>query len=170
MHDARSVPLSLMETTMTAQANTMFDTMLAALAAQTAAAPAAGIGSTSSRPVGAEAPAAGGESTEKAEFIANIGMMAPSLSAENSDLVFNQLSAAFFTLTNAVRDTNGKLKNRKAALHAKLVAGLSKRLAPGEDALYPIPGTPLVMQIRRTGGEKAVEHDDNLDSITADFA
>ena len=154
---------------MTAQANTLFDQMLAAMAAGNAAAPAAGIGSTSSRPTNGGASNDAVE-TEKAEFIANIGMMAPSLSAENSDLVFNQLSAAFFTLTNAVRDTNGKLKNRKAALHAKLVAGLSKRLAPGEDALYPIPGTPLVMQIRRTGGEKAVEHDDNLDSITADFA
>ena len=155
---------------MTAQANTLFDQMLAAMAAQTAAAPAAGIGSTSSRPVGDAAPAAGGESTEKAEFIANIGMMAKSLSAESEEMVFYQLSAAYFTLTNAVRDTNGKLKTRKAALHAKLVAGLSAKLAPGENALYPIPGTPLVMQIRRTGGEKAVEHDDNLDYINADFA
>lgn len=154
---------------MTAQANSLFDQMLAAMAAQTAAAPVAGIGSTSGRPV-ADAPAAGGEPTEKAEFIANIGMMAPSLSAESDEMVFNQLSAAFFTLANAVRDTNGKLKTRKAALHKKLVAGLSAKLAPGEDVLYPIPGTPLVMQIRRTGGEKAVEHDDNLDSITADFA
>lgn len=154
---------------MTAQANTLFDQMLAAMAAQTAAPQAAGIGSTSSRPV-ADAPVAGGEATEKAEFIANIGMMAPSLSAESDEMVFNQLSAAFFTLTNAVRDTNGKLKTRKAKLHKKLVAGLSAKLAPGEDVLYPIPGTPLVMQIRRTGGEKAVEHDDDLDDITADFA
>lgn len=155
---------------MTAQANTLFDTMMAALAAQNSAAPQAGVASTSNRPVADAAPVAGGEATEKAEFIANIGMMAPSLSAESNEMVFNQLSAAFFTLTNAVRDTNGKLKTRKAALHAKLVAGLSAKLAPGEDVLYPIPGTPLVMQIRRTGGEKAVEHDDNLDSITADFA
>ena len=157
---------------MTANANagTMFEQMMA-LAAQ--AQTNAGIGATTTgRPAsnGSHGASEGAEPTEKAEFIANIGMMAPSLSAENSDLVFNQLSAAFFTLTNATRDTNGRLKNRKAALHAKLVAGLSAKLAPGEDVLYPIPGTPLVMQIRRTGGEKAVEHDDNLDSITADFA
>ena len=100
---------------MTAQANTLFDQMLAAMAAGNAAAPQAGIGSTSSRPTNGGASGEATE-TEKAEFIANIGMMAPSLSAENSDLVFNQLSAAFFTLTNAVRDTNGKLKTRKAFL------------------------------------------------------
>lgn len=158
---------------MTAQANTLFDTMIAALAANGGVAPQAGVASTSNRPAGiggADAPAAGGETTEKAEFIANLGMMAKSLSPESKEMVFNQLSAAFFTLTNATRDTNGRLKKRKAALHAKLVAGLSAKLAPGEDVLYPIPGTPLVMQIRRTGGEKAVEHDDDLDDISADFA
>lgn len=151
----------------------MFEQFLSAMQAQ-GAAPEAGIASasasTSGRPTGnMPANAAGNGDGEKAEFIANIGMMAPSLSEGKDELVFNQLSAAFFTLTNAVRDTNGRLKTRKAGLHAKLVEGLSKRLEPGESALYPIPNTPLVMEIRRTGGEKAPVADDDLSNINADF-
>ena len=145
----------------------MFEQFLTAMQAQ-GVTPEAGIASASARPTGNMPANAGGEA-EKAEFIANIGMMAPSLSEGKNELVFNQLSAAFFTLTNAVRDTNGRLKNRKAALHAKLVAGLSKRLQPGESALYPIPNTPLVMEIRRTGGERPEVADDDLSSIDADF-
>ena len=151
----------------------MFEQFLTAMQAQ-GVTPEAGIASASARPTGNMPANAGGEAekaekAEKAEFIANIGMMAPSLSEGKNELVFNQLSAAFFTLTNAVRDTNGRLKNRKAALHAKLVAGLSKRLQPGESALYPIPNTPLVMEIRRTGGERPEVADDDLSSIDADF-
>ena len=151
----------------------MFEQFLTAMQAQGVATPEAGIASasasTSGRPTGNMPANAGNGETEKAEFIANIGMMAPSLSEGKDELVFYQLSAAFFTLTNAVRDTNSRLKNRKAGLYAKLVEGLSKRLAPGESALYPIPNTPLVMEIRRVGGEKAAVADDDLSSIEVNF-